>query len=49
MVTLKKFKSHPDIVNYFKELLFYNKHTKKPQVKHLENIDLLSVVPFKKN
>ena len=41
MVTMKKVKSHPDIVNYFKELPFYNKHIEKPIIKHLENIDLL--------
>ena len=26
MTSLKKVKSHPDVVDYFKELLFYNKH-----------------------
>ena len=41
MVTMKKVKSHPDIVNYFKEIPFYNKHIEKLIIKHLENIDLL--------
>ena len=26
MTALKKIKSHPDVVDYFKELPFYNKH-----------------------
>ena len=43
---MKKVKSHPDIVDYFKELPFYNKHIKKPKVKRLKNIDLLSGLPF---
>ena len=36
MTALKKVKSHPDVVDYFKELPFYNKHI------DLKNIDLLS-------
>ena len=46
MTVSKKFKSHPNIVDYFKELPFYNKHIKKPKIKHLKNIDLLSELPF---
>ena len=46
MTVLKKVKSHPDIVDYFKELPFYNKHIKKPKVKRLKNIDMLSGLPF---
>ena len=46
MTALKKVKSHPDGVEYFKELPFYNKHTEKPKIKHLKNIDLLSELPF---
>ena len=42
MTVKKKVKSHPDIVDYFKEALFYNKHLKKPKIKRLKNIDLLS-------
>ena len=43
---MKKLKSQPDVADYFKELPFDNKHTEKPRVKHLKNIDLLSEVPF---
>ena len=46
MTALKKVKSHPDVVDYFKELPFYNKHIEKPKIKHLKNIDLLSELPF---
>ena len=46
MTALKKVKSHPDVVEYFKELLFYNKHIEKPKIKCLKNIDLLSELPF---
>ena len=46
MTALKKVKSHPDVVDYFKELLFYNKHIEKPNIKRLKNIDLLSKLPF---
>ena len=46
MAVLKKIKFHPDVVNYFKELPFYNKHIEKPKIKHLKNIDLLSELPF---
>ena len=42
MAVLKKIKSHPDAVDYFKELPFYNKHIEKPKIKRLKNIDLLS-------
>ena len=46
MTALKKVKSHPDVVEYFKELSFYNKQFEKPKTKHLKNIDLLSELPF---
>ena len=46
MTALKKVKFHPDVVDYFKELLFYNKHIEKPKIKRLKNIDLLSELPF---
>ena len=46
MTALKKIKSHPDVVNYFKELPFYNKHIQKPKSKCLKNTDLLSKLPF---
>ena len=34
------------VVDYFKELPFYNKPIKKPKVKHLKNIDRLAELPF---
>ena len=43
---MKKIKSHPGVVGYFKELPFYNKHIEKPKIKRLKNIDLLSELPF---
>ena len=46
MTVKEKIKSHPGIVDYFKELPFYNKHIKKRGIKHLKNIDLLSELPF---
>ena len=46
MTALKKVKSHLDVVEYFNELLFYNKHIEKPKIKRLKNIDLLSELPF---
>ena len=46
MTVLKKIKPHPDAINYFKELLFYNTYIKKPKIKQLKNTDLLSELPF---
>ena len=46
--SFEKVKSHPDVINYFKELSFYNKHIEKPKMKYLKNIDLLSELPFYK-
>ena len=46
MAALKKVKSHPDVVDYFKEQPFYNKHIKKPKIKRFKNIDLLSELHF---
>ena len=46
MTSLKKVKSHPDIVEYYKYLPFYNKHIGKPKNKRLKNINLLSELPF---
>ena len=46
MTVKKKVKSHPDEEDYFKELLFYNKHIEKPKIKRLKNMDLLSELPF---
>ena len=41
-----KIKSHPDVVDYFKKLPFYNKPNEKSKIKCLENIDLLSELTF---
>ena len=46
MTALKKVESHPDVVDYFKELSFYNKDIKKRKLKLLKNIYLLSELPF---
>ena len=46
MAVLKKIKSLPDAVNYFKELPFYNKHMEQRKMKLLKNIDLLSELPI---
>ena len=43
---MKKVKSHPDVVHYFKELPFYNKHIEKPKITRLKKIDLLSKLSF---
>ena len=49
MAIQEKIKSHPDVVDYFKELPFYNKYIEKPIIKRLKNIDLLSKLSFMKN
>ena len=46
MAASKKVKSHLYVVDYFKELPFYNKHIEKPSIKRLKNIDLLPELPF---
>ena len=46
MAVPKKIKPHPDVINYFKKLPFYNTYTEKPKIKRLENIDLLSEFLF---
>ena len=46
MAVLKKIKSHPGVVDYFKELPFYNKHIKKRKIKLFKNVDLLSEPSF---
>ena len=38
MAILSEIKSHSDVINYFKELPFYNKPIERP-VKRLKNID----------
>ena len=46
MAVLSKIKSHSDVIDYFKELPFYNKPIEKPKVKRLKNIDRLAELPF---
>ena len=46
MAVSSKIKSHPDVVDYFKELPFYNKPVDKPKIKRLKNIDQLAELPF---
>ena len=46
MTVLKEGKSHPNVVDYFKEIPFYNKLIEKPKIKRLKNINLLSELPF---
>ena len=41
--------SHPDAVDYFKELPFCNKHIEKSNIKRFKTIDLLSELLFMKN
>ena len=48
MTVQSKIKSHPDVINYFKELPFYNTYIEKPKIKQLKNIDLLSELAFYK-
>ena len=42
----KKVKSHSDVIDYLKELPFYNKYIKKRKIKRLKNIDLLFELTF---
>ena len=42
MAVKEKIKSHLHVVDYFKELPFCNTQIKKPRIKCLKNIDLLS-------
>ena len=37
---------HLNVINYSKELPFYNTYIKKPNVSRIKNIDLLSELPF---
>ena len=46
MTVQENIKSHVDVVDYFKELPFYNKYIEKPIIKCLKNLDLLSELPF---
>ena len=46
MAVLSKIKSHSGVLNYFKELPFYNKAIEKLKIKHLKNIDQLAELPI---
>ena len=46
MTVKDRIKSHPDVVDYFKELPFFNKYIEKPKVKRLKSIDLLAELPL---
>ena len=46
MTVQEKIEPYPDVINYFKELPFYNKYLEKSKIKCLKNIDLLSEHPF---
>ena len=48
MTALKKIKSHPNVVDYFKELPFsiLKLHIKKSKIKRLKNIDLFLELAF---
>ena len=51
MIVQKKIKTKQrllKVINYFKELLFYNTYIKKPKIKRLKNIVLLSELLFYK-
>ena len=46
MSILKKIKSHPNVVDYFKELPFYKKYIEKPKVTCLKSVVFLSELSF---
>ena len=46
MAVLSETESHSDVIDYFKEIPFYNKPIKIPKVKRLRNIDKLVELPF---
>ena len=48
MAVLAKIKSNPSAADYFKEILFYNRHIKIPKIKRLKNVDWLSKLPLYK-
>ena len=49
MAVKEKVKSDPDVVHYFKELPFYNKHIKKPRFKRLKTLIYFLDFLFMKN
>ena len=49
MTALEKIKFLENVLNYFKQLPFYNKPIEKPKIKHIKNVDLLVNYLFMKN
>ena len=49
MAVQKKIKSHPGMVNYYKELPFYNKYVEKPKIKRLKRLIYFPNFLFMKN
>ena len=46
MAVSSKIQSHPSVVDYIKELSFYNKPIEKPKMKRLKDIEQLAELPF---
>ena len=49
MTVQEKIESHPNIINYFKELPFYNKYIEKPKLKRLKTLICFLSFLFMKN
>ena len=49
MTVKKKIKSYPDVVDYSKELSFYNKHIGEPKIKRLKILIYFLEFLFMKN
>ena len=49
MTVLKKVKFHPYIVEYFKDLQFYNKHIENPEIRLLKTLICFLNFLFMKN
>ena len=46
MAIQTKIKPYPDVINYLKELPFFNMYIEKPKIKSSKNIDFFSELPF---
>ena len=46
MTVQRKINFHPYVINYFRELLFYDIYIEHPKIKRFKNIDLLSELLF---
>ena len=49
MTVKEKIKSHPGVVDYFKELPFYNKCVEKPKIERLKTLICFLNFLFMKN